>query len=107
MLATAFGAHRDNLSRGEDAGTDARPEWLTESFLFAQANLEPREMASVISVRLRSPYADRLAKRGYDLILVARNKARLKALCARLTSETGRYMTPMTADLNRKAGLGK
>jgi hypothetical protein len=34
-----------NLSRGEDAGTDARPEWLTESFLFPHANLEPREMA--------------------------------------------------------------
>jgi short chain dehydrogenase len=40
-------------------------------------------------------YADRLAKRGYDLILVARNAARLKALSARLTSETGRYVTPL------------
>ena len=27
-------------------------------------------------------YADRLAKRCYDLILVARNKAGLRALCA-------------------------
>lgn len=35
-------------------------------------------------------YADRLAKRGYDLILVARNEARLTAVSARLTSETGR-----------------
>ena len=35
-------------------------------------------------------YADRLAKRGYALILVARNEARLKALSARLASETGR-----------------
>jgi len=45
-------------------------------------------------------YADRLAKRGYDLILVARSEARLKALSARLTSETGRSVTPLPADLN-------
>jgi len=30
-------------------------------------------------------YADRLAKRGLDLILVARNESRLKELSARLT----------------------
>ena len=47
-------------------------------------------------------YADRLAKRGYDLILVARSEARLKTLSARLTSETGRSVTPLPADLNDK-----
>src|SRR2546429_874635 len=52
-------------------------------------------------------YADRLAKRGYDLILVARSEARLKALSARLTSETGRSVTPLPADLNDKADLAK
>jgi short-subunit dehydrogenase len=52
-------------------------------------------------------YADRLAKRGYDLILVARNKARLKALCSRLTSETGRSVSALPADLNDKADLAK
>jgi len=52
-------------------------------------------------------YADRLAKRGYDLILVARNQARLKALSARLTSETGRSITPLPADLNDKPELAK
>jgi short-subunit dehydrogenase len=52
-------------------------------------------------------YADRLAKRGHDLILVARNKARLKALSTRLTSETGRSVTALPADLNDKADLGK
>ena len=31
-------------------------------------------------------YADRLAKRGYDLILVSRSEAPLKALSARLAS---------------------
>ena len=52
-------------------------------------------------------YADRLAKRGYDLILVARSEARLKALSARLTSETGRSVTPLPADLNDKGDLAK
>ena len=34
-------------------------------------------------------YADRLAKRGYDLILVARNGERLKSLSSRLTVGDG------------------
>jgi len=50
-------------------------------------------------------YADRLAKRGYDLILVARNEARLKSLSARLTSETGRSVKVLRADLNNKEEL--
>ena len=52
-------------------------------------------------------YADRLAKRGYDLILVARSEAPLKALSARLSSETGRLVAPLAADLNDKADLAK
>ena len=50
-------------------------------------------------------YADRLAKRGYDLVLVARDAARLEALAARVASETGRTATPFPADLNDKADL--
>jgi hypothetical protein len=52
-------------------------------------------------------YADRLAKRGYDLILVARNQKRMKSLSARLTCETGRSVIPLPADLNDKADLAK
>jgi short-subunit dehydrogenase len=52
-------------------------------------------------------YADRLAKRGYDLILVARSDAPLKALAERLTRETGRSVTALPADLNDKADLAK
>src|SRR6266849_4751314 len=52
-------------------------------------------------------YADRLAKRGYDVILVARNEARLKSLSARLTSETRRSVEVLRADLNNKEELAK
>ena len=52
-------------------------------------------------------YADRLAKRGYDLILVARNGEKLKALAARLTSETGCSIKAIPADLGDKASLAK
>src|SRR5215813_10037330 len=59
------------------------------------------------STGIGAVYADRLAKRGYDLILVARNEARLKALSARLTKETGRSVITLQADLNQKADLAK
>jgi short-subunit dehydrogenase len=52
-------------------------------------------------------YADRLAKRGYDLILVARNQERLHAIASRLRAETGRQVTVLPADLNDKASLAK
>ena len=52
-------------------------------------------------------YADRLAKRGYDLILVARSEAPLKALTASLASAGGRHITAIVADLNDTIDLAK
>jgi short-subunit dehydrogenase len=49
-------------------------------------------------------YADRLAKRGYDLILVARNKQRLGTLARRLAT-TGRKVQTVEADLTSPADL--
>src|SRR6266851_7805997 len=57
------------------------------------------------STGIGAVYADRLATRGYDLILVARNEARLKSLAARLASETGRSVKVLRADLNNKEEL--
>ena len=50
-------------------------------------------------------YADRLARRGYDLILVARNKTRLCTVAQRLKRETGRSVETVAADLNNKSDL--
>jgi short-subunit dehydrogenase len=52
-------------------------------------------------------YADRLAKRGYDLILVARNRDRLNALADRITNETRRTVEVLVADLNDKSSLAQ
>ena len=59
------------------------------------------------STGIGATYADRLARRGYDLILVARNKDRLEALAQRLTEATGRTVEVVPADLNDKADLGR
>jgi hypothetical protein len=50
-------------------------------------------------------YADRLARRGRDLILVARNRERLDQLARRLTDETGRSVQVFQADLGDPAEL--
>ncbi|HEX7858284.1 MAG TPA: SDR family oxidoreductase [Sphingobium sp.] len=50
-------------------------------------------------------YADRLAKRGYDLILVARDIARLEALANRLHSATGSQVEVIGADLTDPASI--
>jgi uncharacterized protein len=52
-------------------------------------------------------YADRLAKRGYDLILVARDKTRLAGLAQRLRNSTGRSVDTVAADLNAKPDLAR
>lgn len=51
------------------------------------------------STGIGAVYADRLAKRGHDLILVARDAGRMQALAERLTAETGRSIEVFPADL--------
>lgn len=50
-------------------------------------------------------YADRLAKRGYDLLLVARNLERMTDLAKNLTSETGSKVEIQAADLTDSRDL--
>jgi short-subunit dehydrogenase len=57
------------------------------------------------SAGIGATYADRLARRGHDLILVARDEARLTALAERLRAETGRAVEVLVADLTAKADL--
>ena len=50
-------------------------------------------------------YADRLARRGYDLILVARSQSKLDEVAKRIAGATGRSVRAVAADLNDKADL--
>jgi short-subunit dehydrogenase len=52
-------------------------------------------------------YADRLARRGYDLIAVARDEDRLRRLGARLVAETGRKVDVQVADLETHDGMAR
>ena len=45
-------------------------------------------------------YADRLARRGYDLVLVARRRRRMADLAKHLREQTGRSIEVIAADLN-------
>jgi short-subunit dehydrogenase len=59
------------------------------------------------STGIGAVYADRLARRGYDLILVARNRERLNALASKLTTDTRRSVEVLPADLNEKKDLAR
>jgi len=50
-------------------------------------------------------YADRLAQRGYDLLLVARDQKRLSDRAANLTAKTGRTVEILPADLTLTSDL--
>jgi uncharacterized protein len=57
------------------------------------------------SAGIGATYADRLARRGHDLILVARDESRLNALAICLHAETGRSVDILTADLAARSDL--
>src|SRR5580704_13171115 len=59
------------------------------------------------STGIGAVYADRLARRGYDLIAVARNQDKLNALAKKLTAETGRSIEVVAADLTKKGERAK
>jgi uncharacterized protein len=50
-------------------------------------------------------YSDRLAQRGYDLLLVARDQKRLSERAAELIAKTGRTVEILLADLTLKSDL--
>ncbi|ANJ55588.1 SDR family oxidoreductase [Pseudomonas silesiensis] len=50
-------------------------------------------------------YAERLARQGFDLILVARSRSKLNGLANQLSNQTGRAVEVVAADLKDKADL--
>lgn len=59
------------------------------------------------STGIGAVYADRLAKRGFDLVLVARNGERLRERADELAAATGRQVTTIVADLTEGEALAR
>src|SRR5260370_3770892 len=64
-----------------------------------------RALITGASTGIGSVYAHRLAQRGYNLILVARDQQRLINLANDITAKTGRKAETLAADLTVKADL--
>lgn len=65
----------------------------------------PSVLITGASTGIGATYADRFARRGHDLVLVARNEQRMEALAARLRQETGVAIDIIQADLTQAADL--
>lgn len=61
-----------------------------------------RALITGASSGIGAVYADRLARRGYDVVLVARRGDKLAALAERLRAETGREAEVLVADLTQQ-----
>jgi short-subunit dehydrogenase len=71
----------------------------------APSDNRPRALVTGASAGIGSAYAGRLARDGYDVVIVARRRERLEALAAQLRAAHGATITPLAADLSRPDDL--
>ena len=69
------------------------------------SNTLPAVLVTGASTGIGAAYADRFARRGHHLVLVARDEARLRALASRLEQETDVTVDILKADLTSASGL--
>lgn len=67
----------------------------------------PAVLITGASTGIGATYAERFARRGHALVLVARDAARMEALAARLREETGVTIDILPADLTQAADLAR
>ncbi|MGB4075099.1 SDR family NAD(P)-dependent oxidoreductase [Pseudomonas sp.] len=73
----------------------------------SKQNAKGTALITGASSGIGATYAERLARRGHDLLLVARDLPRLEALAGRLGEEYGIKVEALKADLTDKADLLK
>lgn len=71
------------------------------------SNKLPAVLVTGASSGIGAAYAERFARRGHDLVLVARDEARLQALATRLRGEAGVAVEVLRADLTEAADLAR
>jgi hypothetical protein len=81
------------------------PARLLDDQEFSMSDIRSTALVTGASTGIGAVYADRLARRGHPLILVARNREKLDALAARLRSETGVTVDVLPADLTEPSQL--
>ncbi|NWA28478.1 SDR family oxidoreductase [Pseudomonas gingeri] len=69
--------------------------------------VKPAVLITGASTGIGAVYADRFAKRGHALVLVARDKARMDSLAERLRQETGVSVDVIQADLTDASDLAR
>ena len=67
----------------------------------------PSVLITGASTGIGATYADRFARRGHDLVLVARDRVRMETLADRLRGETGVAVEILRADLTNPADLAQ
>jgi short-subunit dehydrogenase len=67
----------------------------------------PTVLITGASSGIGATYAERFARRGHDLVLVARDQARMETLAARLRAESGIAVDIIKADLTNTADLAR
>ena len=72
-----------------------------------QKQYRGRALITGASAGIGAIYADRLARRGYDLVLTGRDASRLRAVADAVSRDTGRKVETLVADLASKADLLK
>ncbi len=65
----------------------------------------PAVLITGASTGIGASYAERFARRGHDIVLVARDAARMEALASRLRHETGVTIDLLPADLTQSTDL--
>jgi short-subunit dehydrogenase len=68
---------------------------------------KPSTLITGASTGIGAVYADRFARRGHDLVLVARNRSRMEELAKRLRLETGVGVEVLQADLTDQRDLNQ
>ena len=73
----------------------------------ASPRSRPRAVVTGASSGIGASYAERLARDGYDLVLIARRRERLEALAERLRREADAHAEVLAADLTDAGALAR